>query len=755
MWNRQRHFFARSEVLRTSPDVWRLFVSTLCASVFLTSVSLAMVGADTRTAIDLVERFDFAEITTQTSEIDFGSPQAHPFLESGWSNDREVGDSGVVFGIGASSIVRWFLVEPRDLTFRYRARSAKARQRVHVFVDGAERAALEIGRRARVGTFTIPGETLAHGWNRIEFRYEDSVAVPGAAKPPHSVTWDWLKLSDGSIGDERPRVAKTEASHSLIVPVGNRVDYFLNLPMGGNLSLGEVLINQEAARKSELVVEVEYDTGDRSTEVRLGAEKASPIELRAGVLRVSFYLRGDGASEVEIRNPKVLHAVSEIAQPERSADIPPSGRSNVVVYLIDTLRADHLGCYGYEKNTSPNIDQFAGDSVLFELPVAQSSWTRSAIASIFSGQTTRQHRVIGREDALAPSIVTLAESLQEAGYRTGGITTNGNVSARFGFAQGFDQYKVIPHQPQSPGRSEDVTKEAFHWLDRSSDERPFFLYLHTQDPHAPYSPAARFRERFAPSVRDPERGAVKTVSSLRGYALAPADDLRNDLINLYDGEIANNDASFGDLIRELKSRGIYKSSLIVLVSDHGEEFYDHGGWSHGQSLFSEQLRVPLLIKFPENWQAGSRIGSVTQHVDILPTILAQVLGEARPELAGRDLRALISSEDPQDPEAVLSYIHIDRVKGEAVIADGFKLIRHLRYDWFVRQPPMLLYDVKKDKSDQRNLVHSRPVRAGWLRTVLKEQQSAGAAAVQAAPKADIPDKVYEQLRALGYFIDEK
>jgi len=281
---------------------------------------------------------------------------------------------------------------------------------------------------------------------------------------------------------------------------------------------------------------------------------------------------------------------------------------NVVLYVIDTLRADHLGCYGYSRATSPSLDAFAHDAVRFARAYSTSSWTRPATASILTGLHPLRHRAITRANPIVADVPLLSELLHGAGYRSEGFVTNVHVSSRWGFGRGFDSYEDVEEVAHS-NRSDAVNREVLDHLGKI--QPPFFLYLHVLDPHSPYDAPPPFADKW----REHGTGPVQPheVASL-GV---------EEVVAAYDQEIAYTDHNFGELVAELKRRGWYDNSIIVVTADHGEEFLDHGGLVHGHTLFEELVRVPLLLKLPGNRHAGTSASDPVSVMDIAPTILRQ------------------------------------------------------------------------------------------------------------------------------------
>jgi arylsulfatase A-like enzyme len=421
---------------------------------------------------------------------------------------------------------------------------------------------------------------------------------------------------------------------------------------------------------------------------------------------------------------------------------------NLVVYLIDTLRADHVGCYGYGRDVTPAIDAFAREAVLFENAIAQSSWTRASVASLFTGLWPPAHGANRRRHALASDAVTIAELLQAAGYRTAAFVTNPNVTADFGFAQGFEDFEYLGGVEV---RAETVTDAVVRWLDEHGDDGPFFVYVHTIDPHAPYDPPPRFRRAFAPGVpASTVHQPNLLLPAVRAGRLEVEEPLVAEMLALYDAEIAANDAAFGYLLAALRERGLYRDAVITVLSDHGEEFYEHGNFEHGKALFDESLRVPLILKLAAG-EGAMRVPEAAQHVDLLPTVL-DLLGIAAPAgLEGRSLRGTIAAwlrgaaAGPAPP--VFAYLHLDGAPRASVHRGHFKLMHRLDGGRLVSPR---LFDLASDPGETRDLSRERPALAQELAALLRQRLRTAEEHGLVPERAVIDEETRRRLEALGY-----
>ena len=419
------------------------------------------------------------------------------------------------------------------------------------------------------------------------------------------------------------------------------------------------------------------------------------------------------------------------------------------------MRPDHLGAYGYRRDTSPNLEAFAAAAVLFENAIANSAWTRSAVASVFTGLYPRSHGVLGRDDALPPDAVTLAGLLRDAGYTTAAVATNGNVSPPFGFDVGFDSWEQLPEQRTAPIHqySDVATARALEWLAanqaaaaRGTQRDPFLLYVHTTDPHEPYTPPSPFRERF---VRPSDHGLFRPLEERVDRALAADPILTReqanlDFIDLYDAEIAFNDAQFGILMERLKELGVYDDALIVVLADHGEAFLEHGKWGHGTRLYAEQINIPLLVKLPQG--SAARVVALSQQVDVLPTILGVAGVEIPSHVQGRSLLPAITRGE-EVHETVVAELEMDGRSMDALRTPELKIIRYL--PTVNHGTKIELFDAVADPSERLDLSLVRPVAAGYLLSLVKRERFRHLQLLAAA-RGNPSEEMLERLRALGY-----
>lgn len=725
----------------------RLVRSALLAAVVLASG--AACGRSDSTAIDLLELFPFTERGQEVQVIDIGTPASEPHLVSGWTRSETLpsGES-VARATARRASVRFTIRTPADgrVVVRCGVPGVEARRAVPVLVSfnrhrvGSFRLRNELAERS----FRLPARFQRVGTNELVLSspFLSHPAVQARRHVP-PMTCDLIRLE--GINEEsaaRPGIVRDTGGGALELPPGQTVDFFIRIPPASSLAfdLG-----------SEEPVRVTAEPASGTAEVLFDGISSSPVELdlsrQAGRLaRLSFAATGERPALV--RSPRVLAGAPPSAPPEEGR--PASTRPNILLYVVDTLRADHLGCYGYPRPTSPNVDALAAESLLFEDAIAQASWTTPSTASILTGRDPLGHGALELGQGLRQDVPTLAELLRANGYRTGGFVTNGNVSGSLGFRRGFDEYVYLPEDRTRPTvhvPADELHERVFSWL-RAGDGRPFFLYVHATDPHAPYAAPQRLVDRFRPAGPLPPLATLaEPVRALQGDpALATPENVAY-LTALYDAEIAFLDENLAKLIAELRTLGLYDASVVVLTADHGEELHDHGRFGHGHSLYREQTRIPLLLRLPGGAQGGQRVTAVARLIDVLPTLLGE-LGVAVPEgVRGRSLLALAERRDAVDE--AFSDTQLGQPRRSAVVSDGWKVI-----EISTPRSRFEVYDLEHDPGERHDLAASASVALGYGRQRLARWGSdAPRLAYDPEKLAAIPrmdEQTRKRLQALGY-----
>lgn len=460
---------------------------------------------------------------------------------------------------------------------------------------------------------------------------------------------------------------------------------------------------------------------------------------------------------------------------------------NVVVVLIDTLRADHLGAYGYDKPTSPTFDGLAREATLFEGVTAQAPWTKPSVASLLTGRFVHHHGVVSSRDALADGAHTLAEAMRERGYRTAAFSGNPWITPEFRFDQGFDEFESgramgpqltvlyrtlrrldrLTHldlarrafwgASANLGNSErdrQLTDAAVAWIGRQSASSPFFLYVHLIGPHDPYDPPLEYVRRFREPGWDGSKGPTKPPARVQTDfdTAAPLDDARRAaLIAQYDGAIAFADDQLGRLVDALRRGGQLDRTLLVVTADHGEEFYEHRNWRHGNQLYNEVVHVPLMFRIPGQSQPARR-SDLAMLVDLFPTLVSMVDGTPTEDKA-LDGRALFATGAASATATAFSehwWLEGGTYSSRMVRRGGMKLMESR--DEARGQDRTELYDLATDASEQRNLLENPTAvsdkSVGELQGLLA--RFGDKVSVASAVRVDMEQSTKERLRQLGY-----
>lgn len=405
----------------------------------------------------------------------------------------------------------------------------------------------------------------------------------------------------------------------------------------------------------------------------------------------------------------------------------PSGRRpNVLFVSIDTLRADHLGCYGWPRPTSPNLDAVAKKSVVFESAQSSSSWTLPSLASLMTSMQASAHACDQIASRLDPSYTTMAEILRDSGYDTAFVASHVFLSAGYGLQQGFTHVDTRILQDESAITSPAVTDWGLSWLEHkaaSNDGVPWFLWLHYFDPHAPYLVHEGISERFGTETD----------------------------LDRYDGEIAFTDQHLGRLFEAFERLGFAENTVLVIVADHGEEFGEHGVQGHGYDLHEEVVRVPLIVRAPGI--APRRVSDVVPTVDVMPTLLELCGARARNEVEGRSLLPLLSGRTDRAREA-LSEVRWQFGQDMKSLRQGtWKLIDSRRGQVAAE----LLYEKTADLPEAVNVIGEHPDVAGRMRTRISERLESCrtiSSGYQHRKTSTLTPAEEERLKALGYTGDK-
>jgi arylsulfatase A-like enzyme len=444
-----------------------------------------------------------------------------------------------------------------------------------------------------------------------------------------------------------------------------------------------------AVRPPEAEIELAVVVNGRAIHNEKWVEERAWVERRIDLsrfsdrpLEIELSVEGEEAT-VLFAHPSILGAA-------------PRARPNIIVYVIDCLRADHVGAYGYELETTPAIDALARDGVTFEDLNSCASWTKPSTACLFTSMLPTFHQARTVDDALPRARTTLAEVFQRAGYTTAAWVVNPVIDPRvFFFNQGFDRWVDLRSFEERARRSHlhdmdpdaaQITAAVLPWLEVHRRDL-FFLYLHSLDLHYPYKARPPFDSRF--------------VS-------AGTSGLDRDR-ELYDAELAYNDREIGKLVARLKELGLYRETLLFVTADHGEEFGEHGATRHGKTLYQQVLHIPGVLKLPGSRLGGRRSKALASNIDVAPTLLELAGIEVPVDFQGRSLVEVLEKDRVSGDKRVVAELLAPNVVSYSIRNERFKHVKVL-----VPDASEMVFDLKADPGESVNLLPAVPREAAPL-----------------------------------------
>jgi arylsulfatase A-like enzyme len=526
---------------------------------------------------------------------------------------------------------------------------------------------------------------------------------------------------------------------AMLAPPGGSVAVRVRVPEQGRLITAVATISGAGA-PARLSLSLQPDASDGAATIRLGQWAPEPgsdppwQEVRVDLSRwsgrdVELTFAGEGGAAAPW---------GAFAAPRLEGRRVRAGRFNVVLISIDTLRADRLGAWGYERRpTSPQLDAWAGRSIRFASAFSQAPWTRPSHLAMLSGLYP-----VPREGVDPQPI---SETLWRAGYRTLAITGGGQVDSRFGFDRGFELYRMADwiRVPESVFTSVEALGEA-----------PFFLFLHTFETHEPYTD-----RRFADGMPAGRIDGAFTKEFLEHARPGLTREEKELASTLYDGDIAFTDERLGAFFAAARRAGWLEDTIFVLTSDHGEQLWEHGSWGHGQSLYDHQLHVPLIVHVPPalarsrglKVEPGSVVGDQVQLVDLTPTILDLLGVEPAAPLDGRSLVPLLDGRGLPPGEVFAEGTNLREIERRGLRTPRFKFIHTIPRRARQRElEGFELFDLRADPGERTDLAARHPEMIAALVERVRLLSRGATTEFEGEVPAGIDADLVEDLRALGY-----
>lgn len=785
---------------------------------------------------DLVQNISYAEKQSDTQVILFGTPGGKMQIGSGWWPDSEF-DHGFQY--------RWIVAPKAEFVF-YQKTPAPVYLHLQlksfysnpaeVYVNQNLISKIDVNTAKQVFTMPLASEVLLPGLNHVELRFAE-------VRMPREKATDLRELAAAAyfaiitpskyLTDPEAHDVQTEFWNTDRILIGSKTYPAINYRQGGSVRFFEIL-NQNPVLKFGYYFEPQaFAENDdfarfsitlcreaqervifekRLTDRGLGFEQIdlskylskkddSIYEIAFQIQRNSIFDKGETAW-IE---PSLMQQISKRQKqfPDNSLTQVRSlnRNANVIVVVLDAGAAKHYSTYGYFRKTTPVIDQLAREGIQFNSAYTQAVYTLASTASLMTGLYPFHHRVLYLNSKLPPDSKTMARSFDEGGYATGTFIANGNASSTFGLTQGFSQVAEVFREKRYTGWGQDVTDRFSGWVDKNR-ARPFFAYLHYREPHAPFRPPREWIAKFTdPNYRDPIGMSMITARNYDirqdiniGKVKASNADL--DFITaLYDGNLAYGDFQIGLVIKKLKDLGIYDDTVIIVTSDHGEAFWEHGYSGHNVQLYQESMHIPLVIKLAHSKSGAyaaipKTINSNVRTIDLFPT-LVDLLGFSRRglKLDGKSYLSYLAGA-PEDGRLVVSQTIAERsfaylghnkkfiadvayrkdlfpaVLGSSAETPGSLKIPIRTEEPFLRlriadlltilpvdlvfQKRQELYDLKTDPMELKNRFENKLTEAGFCRTQLFEPLDESRVLNQKVGTAVMDESTRENLRTLGY-----
>ena len=735
--------------------------------------------AGTEVALDLRDAVHLAEIDHCGEFVDFGTAARYKYTlgswMTGWENDTSM--NGVSFTWASKSPSRLFfhLDEPKKLVFELRAKPGGTDE-LSFWLNEHPITRVNLSK-SDWGTYRVETEAehSVAGENYMKLIY--ATADDEIDDEPASIAVDYLRIipegvetpkqfdPPGLDGIRQRFTSGERQREALMLSAPTRLSYYVEIPPGTNLCTAAAAARASGESKGELRLTATAIPADGGEPVELlkssygdakWHEEMVSLDAVAGELvRLEIEVDGPPGARLALGDPALRHAPPKIEQPSRKP-------KNAIVLLIDTLRADKLGVYDKTRVKSPAFDKFAGECTIFDRCQANSNWTKPSCATLLTGLHPDSHKARGHSSLLGSSVRLASEIFRSAGFATGAFIANGYLAAEFGFDRGWSRY-VNYIRESKPTEAEHVYEDTLKFIE-ANREKPFFTYIQTIDPHVPYDPPSEDLKLYDAA---PYNGPISPRSTgnlledfKRKRVELDARDRRR-LESLYDGEVTYHDRHFGRFLDKLHKLGVLDDTVILVCSDHGEEFFEHESVGHGHTLFQELLHVPLAIRAPGCVPSGKRVDREVTLADVLPTALSAVGVPVPREIEGGDLSSIARGSGPDPISTAFSSFWSeadDRNLSWAALKGPWKL--------YMKGPVRTyLYNLSKDPEERTDADDRYPLALRALR--IATGQFIGApdkhdwytdkisAEVVKGPEAeeektDIPGDLKEQLRKLGY-----
>jgi len=722
-----------------------------------------------RAHLNLLNLAHLADVNQGGLFIDFGSPARMKYTagnwKTGWGSDGKEAD--ITFTRAVSTTARVFLPieQTGGATLRLRMKSVGTKS-VMLFLNNKPLPTITLAGDGFANyDVVVPADMIDVGENHLLLRFGGTVKV---ANEDVAVAMDSIRVLPASAPPANPAEALPQYSgltrdvtiddsvrKSIVVRGVSRVSWYVEVPQGAKLSLGvgavptatpnatptsaKIIVTPEAGQPTELFA------GTLNAE---WTNKVLPLTPFVGqVVRLDLTAEAGATTETAWASPAILVPKVPV--------VTPTQARNVIVLLIDTMRADKLKPFNPATRVqTPVIDQIAREGTVFLSAQSPENWTKPSVASVLTGLYPMTHKAKESASRLADAALMVSEVFKQSGFSTATFLANGYVSDKFGFDQGWDHYTNYIRENKST-TAQNVFGETATWIEKHKAER-FFVYIQTIDPHVPYDPPDEFlklydAEEYTGGVKPRSTADQLEQAKRNPPAITFTARDRQRLEALHDGEISYHDRQLGVFIDRLKALGLYDNTLFVVVADHGEEFNDHGSWGHGHSVYQELLHVPLMARLPGAVPAGRAIRESVGTLDVSPTVLSAAGVAIPPVMEGVDRMGHMNGNTPSLPAVAFSDFLDDR-----------RVIRAGRWKLIMRGVNTTLFDLETDPGELKELrIEDHPIAMRYCRVLLGQFLGAtdrrnwlsaeqGQSVNLAGEAAEMDEATKAGLKAIGY-----
>jgi len=634
----------------------------------------------------------------------------------------------------------------------------------------------ELNSPSQIVEITVPAEYTCLGRNRLEiipnFWVNANRLAGGSSASNVSVELFNLTIARLPGSEELARSAQLpRATDQGIEQRANTlVTFFEQMPRKGFLLVDGRWMDDIPAANAKATLVMKLNTGEVieiasfSRDVKDPGSRAFDLsqisDSELTFAEISLIVEQAGSEEAKPVlfewNKLAFEAPNDRDSSIRSLETSAALRPNVILYVIDTLRASHLEPFGNSKAATPNFISLAENATICLSATAHTSWTRPSVVTLLTSLYETTHGTSTLEHSLARSLPYLPQILQDAGYLTAAISMNGHIAPQWGFARGFDSFDRISEEraelltPPEPRAYVGKLWDRYIAPAIAVKSSPFFLYLHELDPHGPYTPPAPFDDMYPSHYRGYPEVEAEHIALVRTQLteLKPEDieflELR------YRGEVSFVDAVVGEMIKRLESEGLKENTIIIIVSDHGEEFGEHGGIGHSVTLYEEVLHIPMLWMWPGHVVAGHRTNAQVGLIDVAPTLLSLLGMDIPSSMQGQDISAMLFG-NPYESEPRQIFSHKSDIPGrarQAVRVGPWKLIERIGK----ASSTFELFNIEDEPAEITNRWIGEPIVGGALRQAIAWQRytSGQVASVDKVEIETLDPEMVEQLRNLGY-----